>query len=583
LLVAALALAAHAPLLWQLPQAWRGSDSARDVALLALALHLGLAATLAAVFGRMRWWLPLLGLAALLGPAEAFYLSRFGIPSGPHLYGVIAETDWNEASALLGGWLMALVIVVPLAMMLVALAVWHVWKADPRWSHRSRSWVILAALVFATSIGWGEHLVASTESTGIAASASQTLYLEHPITERHAGLLADLEATFPWGLPIRLQRYVEHKQALAEHMSRRMNFRFDPQWAQPLPIGLQIHVFVIGESARADHWSLFGYARDTTPEMLKRERAGELAVFDDAVSAASATRESVPLMLTRRPVAAPLLPTGEPSVLTAFSHAGFRTYWLSAQGTAGTHETPVSVLAAEADQRKFINHADYSGLGAQDGALLPLLAEALKDPNPRKFIVLHTLGSHLNYAHRYPATFDKFTPSLKASERPDVWRANRSDALINAYDNSVLYTDHVLNQVVRLVAQTGASATVTYAADHGETFADGNCKQGGHGFAAKGNYHIPMFIWASPSWRASRADTWTQLGARRNAPVTTLSLFSTLTDLAGFDANLGVGPGALGDPAWKAFPRPVTHFGDFDQHIRRSSCDATPEDRARPS
>lgn len=578
--MAALALAAHAPLLWQLSEAWRGLDAAQVAALPALALHLGLAVTLAAIFGRARWWLPLLGLAALLGPAEAFYLSRFGLPSGAHLYGVIAETDWNETSALLGGWLMPLVIVIPLAMVLVALAVWRVWKADPRWRHRSRWWVILATIVFAMVIGWGEYLVSSSESSGNAASASEPFYLEHSITGRHDGLLADLEATFPWGLPIRLQRYVEHKQTLADHMSRRLNFHFHPRWTLPPSDQLQIHVFVIGETARADHWSLFGYGRDTTPEMLQRKRAGELAVFNDAVSAASATRESVPLMLTRRPVAKPLLPTGEPSVLTAFSQAGFRTYWLSAQGTAGTHETPVSVLAAEADLRRFINQVDYRGLGARDGELLPLLVEALKDPTPRKFIVLHTLGSHLNYAHRYPAAFEKFTPALQANEKPDVWRATRPETLSNAYDNSVLYTDHVLNQVISLVAQTGAIATVTYAADHGETLFDGKCKQGGHGFAAKANYHIPMFIWASATWRTSRADTWTQLSARRDDPVTTLALFSTLTDLAGFDANLGIGPAALGAPAWKAFPRPVTHYGDFDRDVRKYGCDATPEDRA---
>lgn len=570
-----LALAAQAPLLWQMLQAWQGTEVQRLAALNAVALHLGAALTVAAVFGRLRWWLPLLALAALLGPAEAFYFSRFGLPSGAHLYGVIAETTWDETHALMGAWLAPLGVLSLLFFALVALASRTVWLADLRWQHRSRWWVLTAAGLLGAFVAFGQRLVfAATGASDIDTTIESQHYLEHRMTGAHSGLLAELETTFPWGMPIRAQRYFEHRNALALHLGRSQDFRFDVRWVRPAQAIPQVHVLVIGETARADRWSLFGHTRNTTPELLRRERAAELATFHDTASASSATRESVPLMLTRRPAAEPLKPMGEPSVLTAFAQAGFKTFWLSVQGTAGIHETPVSVLAHEADRQHFVNRVDYRGRGALDAALLPPLADAIKDPAPRKFIVLHTLGSHLNYAHRYPAEFERFQPALQAGDNPNVWHGGSREPLRNAYDNSVLYTDHVLERVIRLVEQAGVQATVTYAADHGESLFDGRCQQGGHGFAAIANYHIPMFIWASPAWREAQASTWQLLQARQRAPVTTLAMFPTLTHLAGFEASFTDGPKALGAPDWTPFPRAVTHFGDYDHFIRKQACDA---------
>ncbi|MCY4744815.1 phosphoethanolamine transferase [Pelomonas sp. UHG3] len=577
-----LALAAQAPLLWQMLQAWQGTELQRLAALNAVALHLGAALTVAAVFGRLRWCLPLLALAALLGPAEAFYFNRFGLPSGAHVYGVIAETTWDETHALLGAWLAPLGVVSLLFLALVALACRTVWLADLRWQHRSRWWVLTAAGLLGAFVAFGQRLVfAATGASDIDTTTESQHYLEHRMTGAHTGLLAELETTFPWGMPIRAQRYFEHRNALALHLGRSQDFRFDVRWVRPAQATPQVHVLVIGETARADRWSLFGYGRDTTPLLVRRDRAAEVATFHDTASASSATRESVPLMLTRRHGFEPLKPMGEPSVLTAFSQAGFKTYWLSAQGTAGIHETPVSVLAHEADHQHFINQVDYRGRGALDGELLPLLANAMQDPAPRKFIVLHTLGSHLNYAHRYPAEFERFKPALQASDKPDVW-GGPQERLLNAYDNSVLYTDHVLEQVIRLVEKAGVQATVTYAADHGESLFDGRCKQAGHGFAAIANYHIPMFVWASHAWRDAQPDTWQQLRARQHSPVTTLAMFPTLTHLAGFEAGFEHGPKALGARDWAPFPRVVTHFGDYDGSFRKLACDA-PADTTKPA
>src|SRR5690606_24697608 len=124
-----------------------------------------------------------------------------------------------------------------------------------------------------------------------------------------------------------------------------------------------------------------------------------------------------------------------------------------------------------------------------------LMKQILDKNEPRIFIVLHTLGSHLNYAHRYPPSFERFVPALKPEEAPDIWRPTNVPPLINAYDNSVLYTDHFLSEALGMLDATAASGTLLFAADHGETLFDGSCQRGGHGFDAETNYRVPLLIW----------------------------------------------------------------------------------------
>lgn len=532
-----------------------------------LGLHLALLTALLAIAGRLRRLLPLLLPVALLAPPEAFYLLWFGQPSDAHLYGVIADTNFEEVTSWLGPWL---------APVVAAAFVWSVvlawmarcwWRADWRWTHRSRAWVLTAnALLLILLLAL--HQSVSPATTRLVQGEDDP-YLEHSINKTRVGVAGVAEGIYPWGVPLRWANYLEHQQALARQAQISAGFDFGVRWRTDGPPARQIHILVIGETGRPDRWGVFGAKRDTTPRLASRTG---LILFPDAVSAASATREAVPLMLTRRPPQDLLAPPREPSLVAAFRQAGYRTYWLSTQGTAGRHETPVSVLASEADERHFVNAVDYRQAGALDGELLPLLQKILDRNEPRQLIVLHTLGSHLSYAHRYPRDFERFRPALQPGDVPDIWSSAVLDKLINAYDNSVLYTDHVLDEVITQLDRIGAAATLLYAADHGESLHDGSCRRGGHGFAAEANYRIPMAIWTSPAWQAARPQAQAALQAHAQAPVSSLSIFATMTGLAGFDTARPNGHGDLGNSAWQPSKRLITHFGDFDADLKGKSC-----------
>jgi glucan phosphoethanolaminetransferase (alkaline phosphatase superfamily) len=572
-------------LLALLPVTWRLSQATVDgLATAALPAYLTLAvwAVFAALAGRARRWLWLLLLAAVLSPWETFYIAHFRLVSGPHLYGVIADTHWNEVSSWLGPWMLTVLIATTLQLGVVCWLGQQVWRADWRWTHRSRWWVLGAMALLLFFIGMGEALTADADT--VISRDQPHSYLQHSLNgPAETPLVQQLEASFPWGLPLRWARFAEHQRALDTHMRNVQSFDFKSHLRSSSAATRRIvHVLVIGETARADRWSLFGAERSTTPQLDARSLRGELAAFSDAASPAAATRESVPLMLTRRPPGAALQHTPEPSMVTAFKQAGFRTYWLSTQGAAGRHETPVSVLAREAHEQHFINGAEYLAHGAQDGELLLPLAGILARSDPRQFIVLHTLGSHLHYAHRYPAEFARFQPALAPTDKADIWRRDLIDELRNAYDNSVVYTDHVVDEVIRLIERSDAVATLTFAADHGESLFDGNCPRGGHGFAAVANFHVPFFVWASPNWREQRPADWGRLLSRQHRPVSTLSVFSTVLDLAGLDiADESSYPG-VGSAQWTPGPRPVTHFGDYGKDILTKACDRKPATASQP-
>ncbi|MEH0168345.1 phosphoethanolamine transferase [Roseateles sp. MS17] len=542
------------------------------MALMPLLLHGLLLALLLGLCGRLRRALWVLVPAAALAPFEFFYLLQYRLPSGPHVYGVIADTDGAEASSWLGPWVVPLVVGLVLLLAALAWTARQIHRADMYWRGRSRLLLtggsMMLMLLFAVL-----DMASDRVDTAIRPALPNS-YLQHSLSTFNPGLVPDLQRSFPWGLPMRWQHFREHQQALAAHREAAARHDFGVRWRSGQESSQrQLVVLVIGETGRPDRWHLFGAARATTPRLSAR--AG-IVKFNDAVSGASATREAVPLMLTRRPPEQMLSPPSEASVVSAFKQAGFKTYWLSTQGAAGAHETPISVLAREADEQHFVNGVDYRGAGALDGDLLPLLQKILAKGEDKQFIVLHTLGSHMNYAHRYPLSFELFKPALSHQDNPDIWRPVQVEEMRNAYDNSVLYTDHVLDAAIELLARTGGHASLMYAADHGEALHDGNCKRAGHGFAAAVNYRVPMFLWLSERWQRDRPGSKELLERRRHEPVSAMAVFPTLTGLAGFDIAAPHAHTDLGLATGSGARRLVTHFGDFDKDLAGKQCDSQP-------
>ncbi len=286
------------------------------------------------------------------------------------------------------------------------------------------------------------------------------------------------------------------------------------------------HILIIGESTTRRHMSLYDYVRDTTPRL--RRLAPELEVATDVCSSRGATVPALQEMLTfaTRENPAPLFE--KPSLLQIIKAAGFRSWWLSNHAFYGDFDNWSMVLSRPADLRHFVNRV---GEGTSfDEQLLPHLKDALSDPSPRKFIVLHLLGAHSDYTLRYPAGFDKFTGApLPPTPRTLTTRDAR---FFNAYDNAILYNDHIVGEIIAAAQAADKHATVTFVSDHGEALGEiSDFFTHIDGRAPRQVYEIPLAFWMSPAFRASATPRIGRLRGNLGKPFQTDAMIHTLLDL----------------------------------------------------
>ncbi|HHI82387.1 MAG TPA: hypothetical protein ENJ99_04465, partial [Rhizobiales bacterium] len=256
-----------------------------------------------------------------------------------------------------------------------------------------------------------------------------------------------------------------------------------------------IVVVVIGESLRRGHLGLYGYERNTTPELGKiRNR---LIIFKRAISPANNTVNSIPLMLTPLTVTNRANMNETPSLAARARFSGYHTTWVSNTNLLGHHSSRITILAR--DSNALITTRPEGRIAAyylHDEALLPYLDDLIrKSERKKQFIFLATRGSHAIYRKRYPERFGRFQPVIKGLSG---YRPQLRQKIINAYDNSILYTDWLIAKFIARLKATGKPATLIYFSDHGERlFDDGKTIAHGGKPPVKIEYKVPFFIWRS--------------------------------------------------------------------------------------
>ena len=304
------------------------------------------------------------------------------------------------------------------------------------------------------------------------------------------------------------------------------DFRFDVTRSRQAD-GREIYVFVIGEASRAASWSLFGYERETTPRLQQRVGDG-LVPFRDMLTQSNATHKSVPILLSAVSAANYNDIFQEKSIITAFKEAGFRTLFISNQVP---NRSLIDFFSEEADNRIDISPREgqlYTD-NRPDGDMLSYLRDVIAENDDNLFIVLHTYGSHFDYTKRYPAEFARFVPDHASA----VNRENR-DVVCNAYDNSVYYTDYVLDRVISLLDSARVCSVLFYCADHGEDLMDDDRGRFLHASPTPTYYqlHVAALAWFSDEYRAQFPEKYRNAGANRDKPSTTGSVFHDLADMA---------------------------------------------------
>ncbi len=256
-------------------------------------------------------------------------------------------------------------------------------------------------------------------------------------------------------------------------------------------------VFVIGETTRWDHMGILGYNRDTTP-LLSKEK--NLVAFRGQ-SCDTATKLSLRCMFVREGGAGNDAgrTLKEQNVFAVMKELGFSSELFAMQSEVWFYGlTDVNSMAF---REQIGSEPENNGKPVDDMLLIPKLQQSLQRyPQGKHLVILHTKGSHYLYSQRYPRSFAKFTP-----ECIGVDDFCSEEQLVNAYDNSVLYVDYMLDNVLDQLRDK--KAIVFYAADHGESISSNTHFHGTpRDMAPPEQFRVPMLVWASDKYLADDAN-----------------------------------------------------------------------------
>ena len=290
--------------------------------------------------------------------------------------------------------------------------------------------------------------------------------------------------------------YRQSMDDLERFLARASTLKAPGVSAAPGPVTL---IVLIGESSSRHHWGIYGYFRDTTPRLSSMGK--ELLVFNDAISPFGRTTLSVAAALTCTDVPG----VGDLPLVTVFRQAGFETVWISNQSTVDDTNMIVRIISG-ADRKIYLNKGgDQAYARSYDEKILPVLDEILASPSTtgKRVIFVHTMGSHVNYASRFPEEFKKFPQADDIQEKP--WFSSKAKKYINNYDNSILYTDHIIASVIEKLKNVPGGAMLFFS-DHGEEVFDTRNHHGHHDSIESRYYvDIPFLIWLSDSYRSGLA------------------------------------------------------------------------------
>lgn len=500
--------------LWRAVLALPEMDGRRG--LLFVAAMMLLVATLTALPLLLLAWRPLIKPVAtiflLCAAIAAHFMGSYGIVIDPTMMTNVLQTDPRESSALLS---------LPLLLHLLLLAglpsLW-LWRLPLNPASLARQ-VLRNLVIFAATLGLAlAVLLLSFQSlSGTMRNHKSLRYMVNPLSSF-------------WSLG-----------TLAARTQAR-------QAGPPLAVGLDAHLLagakppllmlVVGETARADHFSLNGYARTTNAELTGIDG---LLSYTNVIACGTSTAASLPCMFSPLGREAFLdRPRDTEGLLDVLQRAGLAVLWLDNQaGCKGACDrVPHASTRDPAPGRFAPPTALCHGGECLDEALLHDLDARLAalDPARRErgtVVVLHQMGSHgPAYSERSPATIKPFQPECTTNVLQDCDRAS----LINAFDNSIAYTDHVLARAItwlRTHEQTHDVAML-YISDHGESLGENGLYLHGmlYAVAPIEQKHVPMLIWTSAGTRRSQALDSHCMENGRSAALSHDHLFHTVLGLS---------------------------------------------------
>ncbi|MES3009195.1 MAG: phosphoethanolamine--lipid A transferase [Pseudomonadota bacterium] len=455
-----------------------------------------------------RWTLkPAITALLFISASSVYFMLTYGVVIDATMIRNVFQTDRLEAAGLVNPWLFA-----TLGVLAVAPAVW-LWRTPVHYGHWPRRAAGNALLVGVAAAVVAGALFASFQTlSSTVRNHKEVRYQVNPFNTLVAvGSLANLSAKRDPHLLLPLGEDVQLGASYAQHTK------------PPLL------VLVLGETGRSGNFGTNGYGRDTTPELAREQ----VASFRDVWSCGTSTAASVPCMFSH------LQRSGfegrsnnHENLLDVVQRAGLAVLWVDNQaGCKGVCDrVPTASTTDLKDPELCVGESCYDGMMLKD-----LDARIAALPAERRargvVVVLHQIGSHgPAYFERSPAAFKRFLPECTSNALQNCSR----EELVNAYDNTIAYTDHFLASTVQwLKARSDtASTAMVYVADHGESLGENNLYLHGMPYALAPDVqkHVPWITWLSPGFE-QRSAVHTDCLRQQNGPLSHDNYFHSVLGL----------------------------------------------------
>ena len=384
---------------------------------------------------------------------------------------------------------------------------------------------------------------------------------------------------YPINICYNLYLAFERNAASENYREASRDFKFEAR-SEHSATAPEVYVMVVGETARTHNFSLYGYPRNTNPLLSKTPG---IKAFPNVTTQSNTTHKSVPMLLSAASAEDFERLFHEKGILAAFKEAGFHTVFISNQLP---NHSFIDFLGEQADEHYFLKKEDASQGNHYDEDLLQKLDEILPLADAsssahyhyryrKLFVVLHSYGSHFNYQERYPRSFAYFKPDSRSEAKSE----NRRD-LLNAYDNTIRYTDYILHGIIERLQKWEGVQTKTdgvydqptsamlYTSDHGENIFDDERSLFLHAAPKASDYelHVPFIIWTSDGFSKQYPDILKALGENRSKQVqSSLSAFHTMLGIGGIQTRYRLDEYSVA--SGKYHPTELLYLDDHDEAI----------------
>ena len=315
----------------------------------------------------------------------------------------------------------------------------------------------------------------------------------------------------PYNFWFQINNAIE-QQMMRSYIKESDNMTFSA--TRPLEMNRESYVLVIGESLRYDNLSLAGYHRNTTPLLGSLE---DLTLFSDYYSSANLTMFSVPQIITRATADNFMLSYKEKSIIKPFQECGFKAFVICAGN-----------LLCEKSSSYLIDGCDgVFAFGANGDAKIAGVVDSLVAIYPKTFFVIQFKGNHGPY-NNFGQEHNAYRPNPVYDKVP--W--TNHEAMVNAYDNTVLFTDYNVYHIIKAIDKPGYQSAFLMVSDHGADYDTGVSDHGGNCNPRRAEYHVPLIVWNSKEWGDKYPQKKANLLSNKNKPVNSDNVFYSVCDMA---------------------------------------------------